>query len=511
MKQRSVRPVFHTPLKQQKHKLMKSNLIPVIITAALTSVGTLFAVKSFTKNDQIIWENGKQVPVNYAGYNTENAALKAPPADFRNAAENSVKAVVHIKTTINSRTVVARDPFAELFGDNYLRQYRTPEQMGSGSGVVISPDGYIVTNNHVVAGADVVTVTFNDRNTAQAKVIGTDPSTDLAVLKIDEHNLPFMEFGNSDEVHLGEWVLAVGYPLSLDATVTAGIVSAKGRSIGINATRSRSAIESFIQTDAAVNPGNSGGPLVNTSGQLVGINSAIASPTGSYAGYSYAIPANIVKKATADIIQYGSVQRGFLGIEPRDFKNATQEEISAYKLMETEGVYVAGVAAAGGAKASGIQKGDFIVAVNNTPVSTIAQLNVEVSRYKPGDHINVTYLRSGRKLSADIELKNINGTTELVKEKAATPLLGAVLREMNNEEKKKFDIKSGVVVSEVGKGILARANMRKGFVITGIDGNVVKDVSDVDKALSSGNMVQLEGFYPERNGMYYYNIQGGKE
>lgn len=494
-----------------KNKLMKSNLIPVIITAALTSVGTLFAVKSFTKNDQIIWESGKQLPVNYAAYNTESANLKAPPADFRNAAEGSVKAVVHIKTTINSRTVVARDPFAELFGDNYLRQYRTPEQMGSGSGVVISPDGYIVTNNHVVAGADVVTVTFNDRNTAQAKVIGTDPSTDLAVLKIEEHNLPFMEFGNSDEVHLGEWVLAVGYPLSLDATVTAGIVSAKGRSIGINATRSRSAIESFIQTDAAVNPGNSGGPLVNTSGQLIGINSAIASPTGSYAGYSYAIPANIVKKATADIIQYGSVQRGFLGIEPRDFKNATQEEISAYKLMETEGVYVAGVAAAGGAKASGIQKGDFIVAVNNTPVSTIAQLNVEVSRYKPGDHINVTYLRSGRKLTANVELKNINGTTELVKEKAATPLLGAVLREMNNEEKKKFDIKSGVVVSEVGKGILARSNMRKGFVITGVDGNAVKDVSDVDKALSSGNMVQLEGFYPERNGMYYYNIQGGKE
>jgi serine protease Do len=490
---------------------MKNNLIPVILTAALTSVGTLFAVKSFTKNDQIIWEGDKQLPVNYASYNTGNSPVNAAPADFRNAAESSVKAVVHIKTTINSRTVVARDPFAEFFGENTLRQYRTPEQMGSGSGVVISPDGYIVTNNHVVAGADVVTVTFNDRNTAQAKVIGTDPSTDLAVLKIDQHNLPFMEFGNSDDVHLGEWVLAVGYPLSLDATVTAGIVSAKGRSIGINATRSRSAIESFIQTDAAVNPGNSGGPLVSTSGQLIGINSAIASPTGSYAGYSYAIPANIVKKAAADIIQYGAVQRGFLGIEPRDFKNASADEINAYRLKETEGVYVADVAAAGGAKASGIQKGDFIVAVNDVAVSTIAQLNVEVSRYKPGDHINVSYLRSGKKMTASVELKNINGTTELVKEKGTTPLLGAALREMNNDEKKKFNIKSGVVVSEVGKGILARSNMRKGFVITGIDGNAVKDAAEVDKALASGNMVQIEGFYPDRNGMYYYNIQGGKE
>ncbi|MFA6150371.1 MAG: trypsin-like peptidase domain-containing protein [Chitinophagaceae bacterium] len=492
---------------------MKNNLIPVILTAALTSVGTLFAVKNLTKNDNVIWEGKTQLPVNYVNYN-DNAAggvIKAPPIDFRNAAESSVKAVVHIKTTINSRTVMARDPFAEFFGDNNLRQYRTPEQMGSGSGVVISPDGYIVTNNHVVSGADVVTVTFNDRNSVQAKVIGTDPSTDLAVIKIDQQNLPFMEFGNSDDVHLGEWVLAVGYPLSLDATVTAGIVSAKGRSIGINSTKSRSAIESFIQTDAAVNPGNSGGPLVNTTGQLIGINSAIASMTGSYAGYSYAIPANIVKKATADIIQYGTVQRGYLGIEPRDYKNASAAEIKQFNLMETEGVYVANVSPKGGALAAGIAKGDFIVAVNNIPVSTIPQLNEQVSRYKPGDHVNVTYLRSDRKVVVDVELKNINGNTEVVKEKAATPLMGAVLREMNDGEKKKFETKSGVVVSDVGSGILAKSNMKNGFVITGVNGNPVNAPADVDKALANGEMIQLEGFYPGRNGMYYYNIQGGKE
>ena len=491
---------------------MKNNIIPVVFTAALTSVGTLFAVKHFSKNDHLFENNNRQqIPVNYVNYSADKQNISAPPIDFRNAAEGSVKAVVHIKTTINSKTVLARDPFAELFGENYMRQYRTPEQMGSGSGVVISPDGYIVTNNHVVSGADVVTVTFNDHKTSQAKVIGTDPSTDLAVLKIEENNLPFMEFGNSDNVHLGEWVLAVGYPLSLDATVTAGIVSAKSRSIGINAQKSRSAIESFIQTDAAVNPGNSGGPLVNSTGQLIGINSAIASPTGSYAGYSYAIPANLVKKATADIIQYGTVQRGFLGIEPRDFKNASAAEIKAYKLDETEGVLVANIAPNGGAKAAGIQKGDFITAVNNVAVSSIPQLNEQVSRYKPGDHISISFLRSGKKMTANVELKNINGTTSVVNEKASTSTLGAVLRALNKEEQTKYDIRQGVVVSKVGSGILAKANMRDGFVITGINGSTVGETSEVEKALHSGTMIQLEGFYPGRNGMYYYSIAAENE
>lgn len=490
---------------------MKNNIIPVMLTAALTSVGTLFAVKHFTKSEHLFGGNQQQVPVNYVNYNPDKQGIAAPPIDFRNAAEGSVKAVVHIKTTVNSKTILARDPFAELFGDNYLRQYRTPEQMGSGSGVVISPDGYIVTNNHVVSGADVVTVTFNDRKTAQAKVIGTDPSTDLAVLKIEEDNLPFMEFGNSDDVHLGEWVLAVGYPLSLDATVTAGIVSAKGRSIGINAQKSRSAIESFIQTDAAVNPGNSGGPLVNSTGQLIGINSAIASPTGSYAGYSYAIPANIVKKATADIIQYGTVQRGFLGIEPRDFKNASPDEISAYKLNEIEGVYVANLSPVGGAKAAGIQKGDFITEVNNVPVTTIPQLNEQVSRYKPGDHVNIGFLRNGKKMTATVELKNIKGTTAVINDKDAVPSLGAVLRSLSAEEQRKYNSKNGVVVSDAGKGVLAQANIRNGFVITGINGNPIKESAEVDKALNNGGMVQLEGFYPDRTGMYYYNIQAGRD
>ncbi|MDI9320353.1 MAG: trypsin-like peptidase domain-containing protein [Phycisphaerales bacterium] len=492
---------------------MKRNLFPVILTAALTSVATLSAVKHFSKSNGVFGDNKTtQLPVNYVGYNADNAGFKAPPIDFRNAAESSVKAVVHIKTTINSRTLLARDPLAELFGDNYLRQYHTPEQMGSGSGVVISPDGYIVTNNHVVSGADVVTVTFNDRNSAQAKVIGTDPSTDLAVLKIEVENLPYIEFGNSDEVHLGEWVLAVGYPLSLDATVTAGIVSAKGRSLGLNAQKSRSAIESYIQTDAAVNPGNSGGPLVNTTGQLIGINSAIASPTGSYAGYSYAIPANIVKKATADIIQYGAVQRGFLGIEPKDFKNASKDEIVAHKLDETEGVFVANVSPTGGAKAAGIQKGDFITAVNNVKVSTIPQLNEQVSRYKPGDHITVRFLRGSKTMTANVELKNIKGTTAVVSEKSATTSSwGATFRTLTNEEQRKLNTKNGVVVNDLSSGVLAQANVRNGFIITGVNGNPVQEAADVEKALSGNGIIQLEGFYPDRNGMYYYTIQAGRE
>ncbi len=298
---------------------MKYKLFPVIVTAALTSVMTLFAVSHFQHNTPYfaIAAMPKATPVNYAAFNG-NTASTTGAVNFEPAAEASVQAVVHIKTTTQARNFNAvmadgNDMFSQLsFGQ---RQYYVPGQQGSGSGVVISPDGYIVTNNHVVAGANEVTVTFNDRYTTKAKVVGTDPSTDIAVLKVEEKKtLPFMEFGNSDDAKLGQWVLAVGYPLTLDATVTAGIISAKGRSLGINKEQSASAIESFIQTDAAVNPGNSGGALVNTAGQLIGINSAIASPTGSYAGYSYAIPSNIVRKAVNDLMKYGSVQRAYMGI-----------------------------------------------------------------------------------------------------------------------------------------------------------------------------------------------------
>jgi Do/DeqQ family serine protease len=380
--------------------------------------------------------------------------------------------------------------------------------MGSGSGVVISPDGYIVTNNHVVSGADQVTVTFNDRYTTQAKVVATDASTDIALLQVNEKNLPYMEFGNSDDVHLGQWVLAVGYPLTLDATVTAGIVSAKGRNLGINRSQSANAIESFIQTDAAVNPGNSGGALVNTDGQLIGINAAIASPTGSYAGYSYAIPANIVKKVSNDLMKYGSVQRGYLGIQYLDRRRLSPEQISSLGVDKNDGVYIADVVAGSGAAASGLKKGDFITQVNGVKIGTEPELQEQLARYHPGDNISIGYVRSGKQMITTVELKNLNGNTSLIKsDGGAIRLLGASLRSLTSDERKKYGIDGGAIITDPGSGTLARqTNIRKNFIITGINDVAITDVNDLQRAMAGNTSVQLSGFYPGSNGMYYYGI-----
>jgi len=490
---------------------MKSRFFPVVLTAALTSLGTLFVAARFNKTIPFIGAapQSQQLPVSYAGTGstTVNAA---PPIDFQRAAEGSVKAVVHIKTTTKSRTVTQDQPYMDMFGNIFgqRQQYYIPQQMGSGSGVVVSPDGYIVTNNHVVANADIVTVTFNDRNTMTAKVIGKDPSTDIAVLKVEANGLPFMEFGNSDDVKLGQWVLAVGYPLTLDATVTAGIVSAKSRSIGINRTQSKTAIESFIQTDAAVNPGNSGGALVNTNGQLVGINAAIASPTGSYAGYSYAIPANIARKVVNDMMQYGSVQRGYLGIEPVDLRSLTDDQLAKLGIKEKSGIYVYGVSANGGAAKAGIQKGDFIREINGVLISTQPELLEQVARYKPGDNVSVTYVRNGAERIASVELKNLDGNTSVIKENNRTLALGATFKSMSSNELAKYGVRSGVMVTDLGNGLLAKkTNMKKGFIITNVNDEPVTDVDDLQqKMAANGNKVQLAGFYPDQRGMFYYGL-----
>lgn len=484
---------------------MKSRILPVVLTAALTSLGTFFLAARYGTNTPIFSAATKQLPVNYVGMGDKPIVTSTAPVDFQAAAEASVKAVVHIKTTTKSRTVVADDP---IFGGFFQRQYTLPPQMGSGSGVVISPDGYIVTNNHVVAGAEQMTVTFNDRYTTTAKVVSTDPSTDLAVVKVNEKNLPYMEFGNSDDVHLGQWVLAVGYPFSLDATVTAGIVSAKGRSIGINSTQSQNAIESFIQTDAAVNPGNSGGALVNAQGQLIGINSAIASPNGTYTGYAYAIPSNIVSKVVGDLKQYGKVQRGYLGVVPLDAKNATPEQLTALRLDRTNGVYVYNLSDNGGAEAAGIHKGDFITQIAGVPVATVPELLEQVARYKPGDHVAVTYLRNGQEYNTTVELKNSVGTTSVIKQGASAKLMGATLRPLTAEEKSSFRVGGGLVVTDPGDGPLAReTNMRKNFIITSANGQSVGTVEDLQRALASATRgLQLAGFYPGHNGNYYYSI-----
>lgn len=475
---------------------MKFKQIPVILTASVTSVVTLFAVSRLQPNVPYIGlgQNKTQLPVSYASYTGPGVAASV---NFENAAEGAVKAVVHIKTATSARVVTDNsmgDVWGQLFGQ---RQYYIPPQMGSGSGVVISPDGYIVTNNHVVADATEVTVTFNNRRTSRAKVIGTDPSTDIAVLKVeDAAGLPFVEFGNSDEVKLGQWVLAVGYPLNLDATVTAGIVSAKGRSLGINKTQSASAIESFIQTDAAVNPGNSGGALVNTAGQLVGINSAIASPTGSYAGYSYAIPANIVRKAVNDLMKYGSVQRAYMGVEYLDTKNATPEQLTACGADKYDGVYVISVKPNSGACKSGIKKGDFIVQINGAPVNSACDIQGQIARYQPGDNVSILYSRGGKQYNCSIQLTNMNGTTEIIKKGANTKLLGASFRQVGD----------GLEVTEVGNGPLARVKITKGFIITGANDIPVKSASDLEQVLSSNRNVQIAGYYPGKQGMYYFGL-----
>jgi serine protease Do len=401
------------------------------------------------------------------------------------------------------------DLFTQLFGQ---QQYVVPSQQGSGSGVVISPDGYIVTNNHVVDGANEVTVTFNDRHTAQAKVVGSDPGTDIAVLKVDDgRKMPYMEFGNSDDAKLGQWVLAVGYPLTLDATVTAGIISAKGRSIGINKTKSGSAIESFIQTDAAVNPGNSGGALVNTAGQLIGINSAIASPTGSYAGYSYAIPANIVRKAVNDLMKYGSVQRGYMGIQYLDRSSVTPEQLTQLGIDEhgfekSGGVYVVNVLPNTGAEKAGIKKGDFITAVNGVTVNTEPELQGQIARYQPGDNVSIVYSRGGDTHTANVLLTNINGKTGIIKPESTSSILGASFRPLTDKERAAYK-QNGVVVTDIGSGSLAKqTQMKKGFVITGINNNVVNSVPDLQQAMAGSRQLQIAGFYPGNQGMYYYGM-----
>lgn len=485
---------------------MKTRLLPVVITAVTTTLLTVFIAAKFSNKPLVITDQQQQVkpPVNYTGY-SGNITSSTPPADFQPAAEASVEAVVHIKTKTDAKQVVVK---RQSFFGSYYEKGWAPPQMGSGSGVVISPDGYIVTNNHVVAGADVVTVTFDNRKTMDAKLIATDPSTDIAVIKIDGNNFPYMEYGNSDDVKLGQWVLAVGYPFSLDATVTAGIVSAKSRSLGINRTQSSTAIESFIQTDAAVNQGNSGGALVNTDGQLIGINAAIASPTGTFTGYSYAIPSNIVKKIADDIIEYGAVQRAFLGISYKDVKNSRPEEVELLGLDKYNGVYIAHIFENSAADKAGMKEGDFITGINGAAVSTSPELLEQIAQHKPGDHVSVTYLRNGKEKHTTVELKNLEGNTKIIKGDSKAKVLGANLQTVSEADASTYGIKGGVIVTKINSGAIAeQTNMQSGFIITGINETPVSSVEELQNVIAAqAGKLKLSGFYPDKEGMYYYGI-----
>lgn len=423
--------------------------------------------------------------------------------DFTVAANTSIHAVVHIKTEYARKNNMYDNffNFHDFFGDSPFGQ-QGPLQ-GAGSGVIISPDGFIVTNNHVVQDASKIEIVLNDKRSYEGTVVGTDPSTDLAVVKIKESNLPFLSYGNSDDLQIGEWVLAVGNPFNLTSTVTAGIVSAKARNINILGTPDGTSIESFIQTDAAVNRGNSGGALVNTRGELVGINAAIASGNGFYAGYSFAIPVNIVKKVVADLIDYNEVQRAFLGVSIREIDSKFAEEQG---LKELRGVFVSEVNDGSAAKDAGIQKGDIITSINKITVNSTSELLEQVSRYRPGEKVVVGISRGGDEKTFNVTLRNRDGNTTLVKSEAkdVMPMLGAKMQVASGEVMRKLGIDHGVQITDIGDGLLRNAGIREGYVITEIDKKPIRSIEDVSKILSNkSGGVLLEGVYPNRVRAYY--------
>lgn len=436
-----------------------------------------------------------------------SANMPANAVDFTVPAEMSVNSVVHIKTKATVNNNVVHDPFFDFFFGS-PNMGRPQVQIGTGSGVIISQDGYISTNNHVVAGAEEVEVTLNNKKTYIAKVIGTDPSTDLALLKVEaDENLPYLTYGNSDDVRVGEWVLAVGNPFNLTSTVTAGIVSAKGRNINIigggDPNKNVFPIESFIQTDAAVNPGNSGGALVNAKGELVGINTAIASTTGSYAGYSFAVPVNIVKKVMSDLLEYGMVQRAFIGASIRDIDNNLAEEKG---IKDLNGVYIAGLNEGGAAEEAGIKEGDIIKKVGAVNVSTSAQLQEQIGKYRPGDKVLITLLRDGKEKQLDLLLKNKNGSLGVLKrsKEETFTALGASFEEISADDKHDLRIDYGLRVINLSAGKLRSAGVKEGFIITSIDKKPIKTIDDLSASVKEKRGgILVEGVYPNGLRAYY--------
>jgi serine protease Do len=447
-------------------------------------------------------QNGSRLSVQPESLNVYSARFASIPQEisFVDAAESTVNAVVHIRTEIRQRSASYDDFFGSLreylYGSPYHGNSRS--LVGFGSGVVISDDGYIVTNNHVVEGADNIEVTFNDKRKMTGVIVGTDPSTDLALIKVESKQLPFLVFGNSDNVRIGEWVLAIGNPFNLNSTVTAGIVSAKARNINI--LGNRSSVDSFIQTDAVINRGNSGGALVNTAGELIGINAAIASRTGVYEGYSFAIPVNIVRKVVDDIIRFGEPQRAFLGVEIREMDEELAKEVGD---TEIRGVYIARVVESGGAAEAGIQSTDVILEINKRSVNTLSQLLEAVGQYRPGDHVDVLVLRNGKTRSFKVQLKNQEGTTEFKKREEFffNEELGVTLERLNTSDKQKYNVSNGLKVIDVKEGVLRRGGISKDFIILQINGQRVDNKSDLENALkpSRTGTIKVQGMYP--NGM----------
>lgn len=517
-------------------KNIKSYLLVGILCSGIT-LGT-YKLAGLDNKQIVITEAPTVDPANVkltSAHSVATPGVATPgalPVDFTFAAEKTMPAVVHIQSTIVSNRTAQDfnqlpDLFRDFFGDGSRGQQRPngPQKaQASGSGVIFSPDGYIITNNHVVEDASEVEVILYDHRSFKAKVIGTDPSTDLAVLQIKTNNLPYLVLANSDDVKVGQWVLAVGNPFNLESTVTAGIVSAKGRNIGILGQKEReraynenpnvapvsTAIESFIQTDAAVNPGNSGGALVNLQGELIGINTAIATPTGTFAGYSFAVPTGIVKKVAEDLLKYGTVQRGYLGI---NIQNVDGKLAAEKKLVDIyEGVYVGGLTENGSAKPAGIKVGDVITKVDGIHVRSSAELQELVARHKPGETVTVTVNREGKEKDIRVELRSREGKNEIVRrdEKVETlSALGANLQELTDKEKKELGVSNGLKVAKLLPGKLRNeTEMREGFVITKVNGKPVNSVKEfvqlVESKKGSEDGVTLQGVYPDYPGKYYY-------
>lgn len=442
--------------------------------------------------------NESQAPMLRASFMTNDEG-----ESFVDAAEKTVNTVVHIRTEIVSKGNSYYDFFGSLLEQLYGGQMQVPNNVsvGYGSGVVISPDGYIVTNNHVVEGASKIEVTFNDKHKRTATIIGNDPSTDLALIKVDAKDLEYLTFADSDQVRVGEWVLAVGNPFNLTSTVTAGIVSAKARNINI--LGDGSTIESFIQTDAAINPGNSGGALVNMDGDLVGVNAAIASRTGSYEGYSFAIPSNIVKKVVEDFLQYGALQRAYIGVSIAEIT----EELAETKGIEvTSGVYVVDVHENGGAKAAGIKKDDIILSVNNITVNSNAQLIGVVGQYRPGDKVEVKLQRNGNIIEKEVTLKNLEGTEEMHRDTDSfyNEVLGVRAQALPSSLKSELGINYGLKIVEVKEGIFKQKGITDDFIILSVNYQKVSSESDLKKALGNdrNGKIRVEGI----NSTGTYNI-----
>ena len=424
------------------------------------------------------------------------AAVPQNPIDLTYAAENAVNSVVYIKVTINGKTqtIQYRDPFEDFFGDFFgrgggggsQRQIQTPKRTGAGSGVILTADGYIVTNNHVVQDADELTVKLNDNREFKARIIGLDKTTDLALIKIEAKDLPAITVANSDDLKLGEWVLAIGNPFSLTSTVTAGIVSAKARSLGATP----GSIESFIQTDAAINPGNSGGALVNARGELVGINAMLYSQTGSYSGYGFAIPTSIMNKVVDDLRQYGTVQRALLGISGQDvstYIDAEKEKGREPDLGTVNGIYVAEVTADGAAAAAGLKEGDVITAIDGKTIEKFGQLQELLVNHRPGDKVSVTYLRDKKQHTVQITLRNIQGTTTAVKT-LDTESMGAALRPLNDQEKQQLNLPYGLMISAIRDGKFKEAGLTKGLIIMKVNEKEMRTTADFEEAVKAANL-----------------------